>query len=297
MVILWGGRTEALLPLIKDALQRGVEVRIVGDIFSKYESQKAKLGKHGEAHSWKHTTEVTKRLASQGARITYVGKLGINPFKGRTHSKITVIDDMVYTFGGINFSDAHFGYQDYMFEMDDADIAQRAYDIVEDIEKHPTAALPNITSRIDDETTLLFDGGNPRDSVIYDATCAAIANAKKVYYVSKMCPSGELATLLSGRENECYFNRYELESVPDKFAIAFDQARYDISNKYSANKHIHAKFILCENADGSRELVTGSNNFSWRGIAFGTKEIAMHSTNPEIWDMLYSFLQREIEQN
>jgi hypothetical protein len=294
MVILWGGQTETLLPLIEEALKRGVEVRIIGDVYSKYETQKAKWSKDNETYSWKHTAAINQRLSEQGAHVTYVGKLGVNIFKGRCHSKITVIDDTVFTFGGINFSDAHFNFQDFMFEIRDADFAQEAYDIATDIEQNPLGPRPNITRRIDNDTTLLFDGGAPRESVIYDAACAAIATAQKVYFVSKMSPSGELAQLLAQTNNECYYNRYDIESLPDNLAIAFDEARYHTTNKYEGSKHIHAKFILCENADGTRELITGSNNFSWRGIAFGTKEIAMHSTSSTLCDAVYTFLKSEI---
>jgi len=294
MVVLWGGQTETLLPLLEEALTRGVEVHIIGDVYSKYETQKAKWSKDNETYSWKHTAAINERLIEQGAHVTYVSKLGVNIFKGRCHSKLTVIDDTVFTFGGINFSDAHFTFQDFMFEIHNADFAQQAYDIAADIAQHPFGPRPNITRRIDDNTTLLFDGGTPRESVIYDAACAAVANAQKVYFVSKMSPSGELATLLSQTDSKCYYNRYDIESLPDNLAIVFDEARYHTKNRYEGSKHIHAKFILCENADGTRELITGSNNFSWRGIAFGTKEIAMHSTNHKLWDTVYDFLQSEI---
>ncbi len=292
MVVIFGGKTETLVPLLHDALARGVEVRIIGDIYSKYEAKTARLGRRGPYLNWEHNTAICEKLVAKGASITYIGTLRLNPFKGRCHSKITIIDTAVYTFGGVNFSNAHFDYQDYMLEIKDSEFADRAYALTRDIERN--TRLTNIIETIDDYATLLFDGGEPKNSVIYNTACEIIANAKKVYYVSKMCPSGKIASLLSATDSECYFNTPRHEGFPDNLAIIFDQFRFNIKNQYTRLEHIHAKFILTEGKDGSRHCLTGSNNFSWRGVAFGTKEIAVHSTDPKLWDQLYAFLKQQI---
>jgi hypothetical protein len=43
---------------------------------------------------------------------------------------------------------------------------------------------------------------------------------------------------------------------------------------------------LFELKDGSKAVLSGSHNFSWRGVAFGTKEIALYSTDPNVWRRL-----------
>jgi cardiolipin synthase A/B len=292
MVVLMDGRTEVFVPLLLDMLRRGVKVRIVGDIYSHFESQTASIANRGPHFSWKKTMLATEQLREAGAEVVYFGKLGINPFSGRCHTKITVIDDTVFTFGGVNFSDSHFDYRDLMLECQNTALADRLDNLVRDIQK--AGKQPNLTEKLDTYSTLLFDGGTPGHSVIYKKACEIIADARKVYYVSKMCPSGVLARLLSKTEAHCYFNRPELEGLPANLAIIWDQRRFGIKNLYTGSQHVHAKIILTEGHDGSRHIISGSNNFSWRGIAFGTKEIAVHSTNPVLWQAFYDFIQQQI---
>ncbi len=295
MVVLMDGRTEAFVPLLLDALGRGVRVRIVGDTYSRFESRTAGIANRGAHFSWQKTALAAEQLHKAGAEVIYFGKLGLNPFSGRCHTKITVVDDTAFTFGGVNFSDSHFDYRDLMLECQNATLADRLDNIVREIEN--AGKQSNLTEKLDACTTLLFDGGAPRHSAIYQKACEIIAEADKVYYVSKMCPSGQLAKLLTKAEAHCYFNRPELEGLPANLAIMWDQRRFDIKNLYTGSHHIHAKIILTEGRDGSRHVISGSNNFSWRGIAYGTKEIAVHSTDPVLWQTFYNFVQREIIQS
>lgn len=292
MGILWGPQTEKLLPLLQNALERDVEVRIVGDIFSKLEANLPRLHRGDGTPKWSHTLAVNTELRDRGAHITYVGRIGLNPFKGRCHSKITIIDDTVYTFGGINFTSGSFANHDYMLTATNPQLAERLYLLVRDIEKDQR--LMDINEPLEKAITLLFDGGTPDSSAIYDEACNLVAEAKKVYYVSQMCPSGRLAKLITATENYCYFNRSSQAEPPLNMALPVDRLLHRISNRYKGKTYIHAKFILCEGKDGSRRLLSGSNNFSWRGIAYGTKEIAISSSDSMLWDSFYSYMQEEV---
>ncbi len=292
MVVLWQQHTEDILALLYPALERGVEVRIVGDMYSKLTANMPKFVRSDRGPKWGHTIAINSDLQSKGAHITYVGKLGFNPFKQRCHSKITIIDDVCFTFGGVNFYAGGFTYHDYMLEIHNKKLADRLYSLVRDIEKFPR--LADAVEKLDQHNTLLFDGGTPGSSAIYDAACEAVANAKKVYYVSQMCPSGRLAKLLTKTQNECYFIRPTQADPPSNLALIVDRARYGITNRYKGKQYIHAKFILCEGHDGSKWIVSGSNNFSWRGIAYGTKEVAVLSSDPQLWQKFYDYMQREI---
>jgi hypothetical protein len=292
MVLLWQSYTEPLVPLLKDALERDVEVRIVGDMYSKLTANMPRFvrGDHGER--WGHTIAINSELQSLGAHITYVGKLGLNPFKQRCHSKITIIDDHVYTFGGVNFYGGAFTFHDYMLETTNAELADQLHQLVTDIEKFPR--MTDLTEQLDAYNTLLFDGGTPGTSAIYETACDVVAKAKKVYYVSQMCPSGQLAKHITATDNECYFVRPAQAEPPSNLALIFDKARFGITNLYKGKRYIHAKFILTEDHDGTKHIISGSNNFSWRGIAYGTKEIAVHSTDPKLWQAFYNYMQQEI---
>lgn len=292
MVVLWQPHTEALLPMLHEALERNVEVRIVGDLFSKFHANMPKFARGDRGPRWGHTIAINSDLQSRGAQITYVGKIGLNPYKQRCHSKITIIDDVAYTFGGVNFYSGAFSFHDYMIEIRDKQIANRLYELVREIEKYPR--MTDLVEKINAHTTLLFDGGTPGSSAIYSTACDAVANAKKVYFVSQMCPSGRLAKLINNTENYCYFVRATQADPPSNLALLFDKARFGIKNRYKGKHYIHAKLILTEGTDGSRHIISGSNNFSWRGIAFGTKEIAIHSTDPVLWEVFYNYMQEKI---
>lgn len=292
MVVLWQPHTETLLPLLRDALERGVELRIVGDLYSKFHSNMPKFVRGDHGPRWGHTIAINSELQSLGAHVTYVGKIGLNPFKQRCHSKITIIDDQVFSFGGVNFYSGAFAFHDYMLTTTSKALADRLYALVRDIEKYPR--MTDFADPIDPDNTILFDGGSPGTSVIYDTACNIVAEAKKVYYVSQMCPSGELAKLINKTDNACYFVRPNQADTPSNIALIFDRARFGITNRYKGKQYIHAKFILTEGHDGSRHIVSGSNNFSWRGIAYGTKEIAIHSTDEKLWQVFYDYMQAEI---
>ncbi|HEX9153652.1 MAG TPA: phospholipase D-like domain-containing protein [Candidatus Saccharimonadales bacterium] len=293
MTILWSETTEKIFTELLAALERGVEVRIVGDIYSKFYANTPKLIRARDHHKWAYTRALNTRLEAEGAHVKYIGKLGINPFKGRTHSKITLIDNVAYTFGGVNFTNGSFHNHDYMLQITNSEICDELYRLIMAIEqaKQPMA---DIIKAISPTATMLFDGGSPGTSAIYDKACEVVAQARKVYYVSQMCPSGKLAKLITATENECYFIRYSQADPLANLALVVDQKRYGITNSYTGKQYIHAKFILCEGKDGSRHIISGSNNFSWRGIAYGTKEIAVHSTDPNLWATFYNYMQREI---
>lgn len=293
MDIGWGKAPEQLLPLLCAAAQRGVEVRLVGDIYTRFNARSHRRRPPGA--SWVRILEIQKQLQTAGAEVTYIGKLGLNPFAGRTHSKITLVDNTVYTFGGVNFTDDSFQNADYMLSMTDPILADRLYRLVRHIEKDQLT-LPDLEEDLGGQATLLFDGGTPKQSIIYETACALVKRAKKVYYVSQMCPSGTLAKNLVATDNECYFIKARQADIPANLALMFDQRRYGITNRYQGSRYIHAKFILTEDKNGSKHIVSGSNNFSWRGVAYGTKEIAVHSTDPQLWDSFYNFLQTEIKQ-
>jgi len=58
---------------------------------------------------------------------------------------------------------------------------------------------------------------------------------------------------------------------------------------------LHAKFMLFELKDGTKTLVSGSHNFSERGVRYGTQEIAIRSTDEKLWEQLYDFLKTSVD--
>lgn len=293
MTIWWGPRTEQLVPLLIDAARRGVEVRLVGDRYSKFQATVPRLART-PAPTWRHTHAVNQHLRQNNVHVTYIGKVGLNPYRNRCHSKITLIDDHIYTFGGVNFTDDSFENHDNMLAVQDTLLADDLYQLVRSIEQDPVTPLPDLRKPLDEINTLLFDGGTPGVSAIYETACEVVAQAKKVYFVSQMSPSGKLAELITAIDNECYMIKPSQAEMPANLDLMWDMHRYKIKNYYTGTRFIHAKLILTEGRDGSKHVISGSNNFSWRGVKYGTKEIALHSTDPHLWQDFYDFLHKEI---
>lgn len=292
MDIRWSDSLQDIISALEEAAKRGLEVHIVADIYTKFEALSPFSRTHG--YSWSKICAVNDRLRRAGCSVTYVGALGINPYKKRTHSKALIADSTVFTFGGINLTEDSFGYHDYMLGTHNDSLADRLHTLIRHMEQHPLADFPDIREEIGNTGTLLFDGGMPGTSVIYDTACEVLASARRAYFVSQMCPSGRLAQALSQTTSECYFVRPGQTTFPASMALWFDQRRFRVKNAYKRSGYIHAKFILTEDKDGSKHLISGTHNFSWRGVAYGTKEIALHSTDPALWQQLFDFMQQEV---
>lgn len=293
MVVLWGEKTDAIFAAIDKALDRGVHVHIFVDNFVKLHFDAPQLSSNIRRLQLKKTFAILEELRSKGATISFFGKLGLNPFKGRCHIKITVIDDECYSFGGINFTDKHFANSDYMLHAKNADLGDCLEQLVERIAAH-NKSLPNAELPLNKTSTILFDGGQPEHSIIYDRACELATKASRIYYVSQMVPSGRLAAIAKNTSTVFYFNHPESMNVPDAWGQAFDQQRYRMPNSYARTQYIHAKYMLFDMRDGTKALLSGSNNFSWRGVAYGTQEIALYSTDKNLWRQLFTFTKKHI---
>lgn len=294
MGMTWGRGTEALFKSLLTAQRQGVQVRLVYDRYSWLPFAFHKFLPHPQVFAAvRHMQNYTRLLTEAGGLVTVVGKgWSPNPFARRMHAKVTIVDDIVYTFGGVNFTGDSFGYSDYMWSAVDPKLAQTLNELVLRVEKEPT--FEDVIIPLAEGSTLLFDGGTPGKSIIYERACTLATHAVKVHYVSQMCPSGRLATALKDK-SECYFNTPSQTSGMSKIGIMLDQRSHKVINAYRRQAYIHAKFMLFEMPDGTKILLSGSNNFSWRGVAFGTKEIAIESTNPEMWNALYTYMREEVK--
>ncbi|HSX32038.1 MAG TPA: phospholipase D-like domain-containing protein [Candidatus Saccharimonadales bacterium] len=291
MVVVWGERTAPVFEAVKEAVQRGVQVTILLDNYTRLSSRYHLQPRITRNERIERTFKTLEELSSLGATIHCFGKIGIVPYKGRCHVKISVIDDTFFSFGGVNLVDQDFGQQDYMMQGTNAATAAQLDNLVRQIGTQ-VPPLPDSETSLTGNNTMLFDGGRQGHSIIYERACELVAHAKRVYYVSQYTPSGHLAELMHETETTCYYNRPEQLAVPDAWAQAFDQQRYRIDNTYTGASYIHAKFILAELKSGQYASICGSHNFSYRGVAFGTQELALYSTDKAIWNQLHAFMKQ-----
>ncbi len=293
MLLLAEKNVARLMHLLQEAAARGVAVTLLFDNGGTRSRFIYKLG-DGASRSTvlKQTFRTIEALASAGAVVYPFSKVRLNPYRGRCHTKIVIIDDDVYSFGGINFFDADFHNIDYMLHAYNPDIADELALLVTHMgtEQPPFAdqELPV------EQGAILFDGGEPNHSIVYERACELTAHSKRVWYVSQMTPSGLLGELLGETESTCYFNRPEQMLRPHAWGQVFDQQRYRIENSYTRAAFLHSKYMLFELKSGKKAVLTGSNNFSYRGIGFGTQEIALHSTDTALYAALQDFLTQNV---
>lgn len=290
MFVFLDDSTTPLFEALHAALARGVSVEIIYDAYTKYILAPASAHRGNllrARQQIKDTSAEMERLRSHGAHVTMLGSSRKNPYKDVFHQKFTIIDAIVYFAGGCNFSGDSFQNIDYMLKTHNAELAEQ---LIQQIpRKHH-----NSSWRIDTRTTLLLDGGAPGTSLIYQKAEALATDAETIMFVSQLCPSGELTTILRGKNALCYFNRPTRMSGPAVASQIVDQARYRIRNSYHHNRFIHAKYMLFTMPDGSKKLLSGSHNFSLRGVTYGTRELAIESTNKALWYQLEKFTKTYI---
>lgn len=293
MIVLWGERTAPIFVMLHDAIKRGVKVTVLLDNFTRLSYLYGLEPRSTRGQRIRQTFATLEDLGKQGAKIYCFGKLGFPPYKGRCHLKVTVIDNISYSFGGINLFDQMFDLTDYMLKSTNSDIADCLEDLIHRVGKSRPPLLDGEVE-IGKDLAIMFDGGRPKQSLIYERACELAAQATKVTYASQWTPSGPLGDLLSETNTTFYFNRPEQMLMVDSWGQAFDQQRQRIPNSYEGTDYIHSKFILFELPGGRKALISGSHNFSYRGVAYGTQEIAVYSTNEQLWKTLNQYCKTYI---
>lgn len=292
MVVYVDDKTMPILDQVELATKRGVLVHIYVDSGFRHVligDNPYALLKHRQTLI--KTLDVFARLRQAGAQITELRKMGLNPFKGRCHVKAVVVDNQIFSFGGINFTGNAFKSADYMLYKADTKVAD---EVVKMLAKLVIDQNGDAEYVIDSKNNILLDNGKPGQSIIYDRTCELAQNAKKIYYISQMVPSGRLASVIKATNSVCYFNRPAQGKGLIVASLIVDKAHVKIANYYKRKKYLHAKFMLFEMQDGSKALISGSHNFSWRGVVYGTQEIALYSTDEKLWNQLYVFMKQNV---
>src|SRR4051812_45609091 len=102
MVVADHPETHELMAALEDAARRGVQVVVAADIFTFGEVSGSFLPVRYYSPNAKLTTKMAKTLRNAGVKFHWLGRGRISIFSGRTHSKWCVVDDTVFSFGGVN---------------------------------------------------------------------------------------------------------------------------------------------------------------------------------------------------
>jgi len=270
-----------ILESLGEKALRSMQTRVVYDNFSWIMAYGEGINGANALRSRLHVLE------GKGTDVTGTGVLRPNIFSGRHHPKVTIIDDIVYGFGGINPQSLNVPTHDYMLRAENSALADWLWD----------TSMERISNRktdthhvLNDTDEIIIDGGEKGSSSIYVAACQLAKAADSLIYLSKLSPSGELAALLRKKKTTYITNTVRSAWSFDKLVIVLNtmtNGAYD--NKYDGEDCIHAKCLIGKHPDGTLEAITGSHNFSELGVKFGTQEMALHTRDQALCRKLAAY--------
>lgn len=291
-----GFLTGALIDALVDAARRGVDVCVQADTFTFRDSASSLLPGRVPTRARRDARTLAWRIRSAGGTFTWLGHARGPLFKGRTHTKLTVVDDAVYAFGGVNLDDRGVTNVDFMLRFDDPALADALSDVHAEIRTVNRAPRPASIALPHEHGEVLIDGGGAGDSIIYRRAVELVEQAVEVTLVSQYCPTGELGRAIKERPHRIFFNRPGQASLLNRALIASSMVTTRTSTSYAHPDYLHAKVILAHLPDGSRAAITGSHNFVWRGVEYGTREIALLTRHDDSVDAIARFIDTEVHR-
>lgn len=285
--------SKAIVDELCKASERGVLVSVCADSYTYTEPKEFILRspKRHPARAYR-AIKVERLLKKSGVEFRWLGRSSNFGFAGRTHSKWLVVDDVVYSFGGVNIDHESFMNTDYMIRIHDANLADNLFSqhlrlLKADKGGH---ALRSREVRINTTSSALIDGGLVGDSLIYRRACKLAKQAESITLVSQYCPTGKLNRILKRKHATLYFNHWKHASWMNRVLIRFGMAFSRQRTLYQQANYLHAKFIIFIMPDGRKVALSGSHNFMYGSVAFGTREVALETTDTQIIKQLEKFL-------
>lgn len=285
--------TDEFVDALEAASVRGVSVQIAADVFTYGE-----LGGHFLPFKFftkksRATTTTVRELTKKGITFNWLGRFSVTPVTGRTHIKCLVVDDIVYSFGGVNlYGKDILGNNDYMFMCKDERLAD---DLTHEFNQITKADRGRYTYRSHKfsfgKNIVLTDGGFQGDSIIYRRVCDLAKEASDILLVSQYCPTGKLSRILKSKSSRLYFNPPELAGTLNRAVIKFGMFVSRHKTLYTKDRYLHAKFMIFTMPDGRKVAITGSHNFVYGGVLLGTREIALETDDPKIVRQLERFFK------
>lgn len=285
--------TDDFVDALEAAAERGVSVQIAADVFTYGE-----LGGHFLPFKFftknsRATTTTVRELTKKGITFNWLGRFSVTPVSGRTHIKCLIVDDDVYSFGGVNlYGKDILGNVDYMFKCKDERLADDLTNEFNQITKADRGHYAYRSHRFSyGKNTVLTDGGFQGDSIIYRRVCELAREASDILLVSQYCPTGKLSRILKSKPSRLYFNPPALAGPLNRAVIRAGMLFSGHTTLYNRNRYLHAKFMIFTMPDGRKVAVTGSHNFVYGGVLLGTREIALETDDPKIVRQLERFFE------
>lgn len=291
-------RMEQFVQALCAAAERGVNVSFCVDSFTYLEPNGPwrHLLKDQSAQAYRAIRN-ERRLKAAGVKFRWLGRSANFGVMGRTHTKWSIVDDTVYSFGGINLYAMGISNTDYMFRIVNQDLAdafstRHTHLITADKANH---AGKNRSIALSSRTNIIFDGGIPFHSDIYDRAITLAHQAEDILFVSQYCPTGKLARALRNKNARLYFNHWETASALNTLVIRAGMRSSQFETLYEREPYLHAKFIIYTMPNGTKTALTGSHNFQTGGVVLGTRELCMETTSPGVIAELETFFEEYVK--
>src|SRR5664279_4173672 len=287
--------TGALLDALVTAARRGVDVHVAADTFTYADAAGRFVPKSYLTKRRRSSMDMTTKLTDAGATFDWLGQEGGLPWRGRTHTKFCVVDDTVYSFGGVNMDDHGATSADYMLRISDRHLAD---DLVQVYAR--TRSATSFFSGLRSSALkygrdhVLVDGGVPGDSIIYRQALKYAHKAERIVLVSQYCPTGELGKIVDSKNHEMWFNPPRNASHFNRALISASMAITRHRTLYRKQQYLHAKVMVFYLGSGKRVAITGSHNFVRGGVTLGTREIALQTENPPVVDQIETFIEDRV---
>jgi cardiolipin synthase len=295
MVVANDTATDDFIDALAQAAERGVDVAIAADIFTYGELGGFFLPTRYRSKKSRESTMMGRRFRKSGVRFSWLGKSQVIVASGRTHMKWCVVDDMVYSFGGVNLYEQGINNNDFIIRIQNQDLADRLFDEYNHIVKADAGGYSNRSHKFTiNNNKILIDGGVFFDSIIYRQACKLAEESFRIRLVSQYCPTGKLGRLIRQTNSELYFNPPANASAINRIIISVGMFLSGNKTLYKKRKYLHAKFMIFETHDGRKVAITGSHNFVFSGVVLGTKEIALRTEDPAIIEQLENFLTKKV---
>lgn len=287
--------TNLLITALNEAAQRGVQVEVAADVFTYGELSGHFIPTRYFTKKARSLTAMAKRFEDSHVNFQWLGRFANTPFTGRTHIKWCVVDDTIYSFGGVNLYEEGIRNNDYMFKVSDSALAATLDDEFDRLVKADKGRFSYRSRSIPSKHgTVHLDGGLPLDSVIYRRVCNLAREATSVLYVSQYGPAGKLNYLLKKGDAKLYFNTGKDATLLNKLIIKLTHALTHTKTRYKKKTYLHAKFMIFTMPNGRKVAMTGSHNFVNAGVLLGTREIALETEDPAIIQQLETFFSEHI---
>ncbi|MDN5275686.1 MAG: hypothetical protein JWN33_335 [Candidatus Saccharibacteria bacterium] len=295
LIVSEDSSTEELIEALLAAAKRGVSVTVAGDLFTYGEVSGGFLPLRFYNRNARRTSDMVRRFKTHGASFSWLGRSHTTIFTGRTHSKWSVVDDTVYSFGGVNLYHPGIESVDYMLKVTDNNLADRF------AEEHRRLTQADKTEKLYrshrffyQNHTVYIDGGIVGDSIIYRRATQLARQAEDILLVSQYCPTGTFGRMLRKKPSRLYFNKPQNATFLNKLVIRYGMLMTKHETLYRHDRYLHGKFIIFTMKDGKKIALSGSHNFAHSGVLLGTREIALETSDPDVIRQLEQFWRDNI---